>query len=242
MYQLQPLTVGEILDVAFALFRRHFGTFLAIGAVCTGPAAAVQVYVSLGGGVAVHPWAALLYLLLSFVGGLVASGAALRVISDIYLGREVDVRGALMRALGKMGPLFVAGMATALIAALGALLLIVPGIILWCRYALATQVVILEDLDSGMDALPRSRELTDGYKWKVFGASVVTFLAVWIPLVAVSALLPGPVGEVLGVLFSLVLYPVFYTVFTLLYYDLRVRKEGFDLELLGRLTAQGEIA
>ena len=33
---------------------------------------------------------------------------------------------------------------------------------------------------------------------------------------------------------SLAIYPVLSCVFTLFYYDLRVRKEAFDLEMLGR--------
>jgi len=33
---------------------------------------------------------------------------------------------------------------------------------------------------------------------------------------------------------SLLIYPVISCVFTVFYYDLRVRKEGFDLEMLSR--------
>jgi hypothetical protein len=38
--------------------------------------------------------------------------------------------------------------------------------------------------------------------------------------------------SVLGALTTLVLYPVWPVVATVLYYDLRVRKEGLDLEVL----------
>ena len=38
--------------------------------------------------------------------------------------------------------------------------------------------------------------------------------------------------EVITSLLSILIYPFFYVVLTVLYYDLRVRKEGFDLELL----------
>jgi len=37
-----------------------------------------------------------------------------------------------------------------------------------------------------------------------------------------------------------VLYPVFAAVFTLFYYDLRVRKEAFDVELLGQQLGLSE--
>ena len=49
----------------------------------------------------------------------------------------------------------------------------------------------------------------------------VSWLGVWI--VAVIAI---------GGLVQMFIYPLFYCVLTVTYYDLRVRKEGFDLELL----------
>jgi len=48
---------------------------------------------------------------------------------------------------------------------------------------------------------------------------------------------------VLAACVSLLIYPVLTCVFTLFYYDLRVRKEGFDLEMLSRqlqLATEGE--
>jgi hypothetical protein len=40
------------------------------------------------------------------------------------------------------------------------------------------------------------------------------------------------VGLAIGGLVQIFIYPLFYCVLTVTYYDLRVRKEGFDLELL----------
>ena len=238
MYELQPLTIGEILDAAFTLYRRHFSIFLTIGALCVGPGAILQVYVALAGGNVIHPWASLLYLLVAFLGGLVASGATLRVISDLYLGNEVDVKASLAAAFSKVGPLMAAGLATGILVGLGFLLLFIPGVIAWSGYALAPQVVILEGVPSGTAALPRSWELTKGYRMKVLAVTIVISFLLWIPLVALNATLPTPAGEVLGVLASLLISPIYHSALTLLYYDLRVRKEGFDLELLGRLTAE----
>jgi hypothetical protein len=42
-----------------------------------------------------------------------------------------------------------------------------------------------------------------------------------------------------GNLASLLIYPFFTVVITLLYYDLRIRKEGFDLEIMATELAQG---
>ena len=40
------------------------------------------------------------------------------------------------------------------------------------------------------------------------------------------------VAIAIGGIVQLFIYPLFYCVLTVTYYDLRVRKEGFDLELL----------
>jgi hypothetical protein len=40
------------------------------------------------------------------------------------------------------------------------------------------------------------------------------------------------VALAIGGVIQLFIYPLFYCVLTVAYYDLRVRKEGFDLELL----------
>ena len=57
-----------------------------------------------------------------------------------------------------------------------------------------------------------------------------------LPSVALAVLAGGAEGSLLwrGIeaLLQVLAYPFLYVVTTVLYYDLRVRKEGFDLELL----------
>ena len=123
--------------------------------------------------------------------------------------------------------------------ALAGLLLIVPGIIVACGYAVVIQVVMLESLASGTEALGRSWELTKQFKGKALVLGVVVFCLLYVPLFAAGVLAevisPLRVGFlVLGQLLQLAAMPAFACVFTLFYYDLRVRKEAFDLEQLSR--------
>lgn len=118
------------------------------------------------------------------------------------------------------------------------------GAYVWCAYGLTTQIVVLEDLDGAFDAFGRSWALTKGARGKVFGMTFVCGIIVnFIPTLAfgvvsaeVQASAPSfmPVMFVLNALITLSLTPVIPCVFTLLYYDLRARREGFDLELLGQ--------
>jgi hypothetical protein len=238
------MSLGEILDGALAIYRRHFGTFVSIAIVCEGAPAVLNTYVMLGGGALRHPMLWLLSFVLSGLGGLIAAAATVWVISEAYLGREPVLADALTFALGKMVPLFIAGVAKYLVISLGLLFFFIPGVIIACGYAVVAQSVVLEDLRSGIDGLGRSWELTRGYKGKAFVLGLVVFILILLPFVVAGALTVFlPYWEVVlsvgGQLLQLIIYPVVSCTFTLLYYDLRVRKEGFDLDYLSRQIGSG---
>jgi hypothetical protein len=112
-----------------------------------------------------------------------------------------------------------------------------------CGYAVTTQVVVLENLRGSFDAFGRSWDLTRNFKRKIFGIAVVAFLMVYVPIVALAALggffkaespLFGQTIEVASAAVSIVVVPLLSCIFTLMYYDLRVRREAFDLQILGQ--------
>jgi len=113
-----------------------------------------------------------------------------------------------------------------------------------CGYGVTTPVVVLEDLASSFDAFGRSWDLTRGFKLKVLGLSVVAFLLCnLIPsqvfqAVATAVIATAPaVGVglmVCSVVLPLILAPVIASVITLIYYDVRVRREAFDLQVLSQ--------
>lgn len=94
-----------------------------------------------------------------------------------------------------------------------------------------------------LKAVGRSVRLVRGRLWRTVGVALVLYL-VWGIL---SAILSSPnlvlnlvvggraaaiLGVVVGALAQAVLMPFLPVAFTLLYYDLRVRKEGLDLEIM----------
>ena len=113
-----------------------------------------------------------------------------------------------------------------------------------CGYGVTTPVVILEELGSSFDAFGRSWDLTRSFKLKVLGLAVVAFLLCnllpsWVlqgigTVFMRSTPIAGVVLQVGGVVLPLILAPVIAAVITLMYYDLRVRREAFDLQVLGR--------
>ena len=110
-----------------------------------------------------------------------------------------------------------------------------------CGYAVTTPVVVLENLDSATDSLGRSWALTKGAKLRIFGIFFVAFVIVFLPIVLFAllagvlkagSLITGQAFEVIAAGLPIILTPLLSCVITLVYYDLRVRREGFDLQVL----------
>jgi hypothetical protein len=129
----------------------------------------------------------------------------------------------------------------------GFIALIIPGIYLMCRIPLATAAAMIEDIGSS-DAIRRSFFLTKDFAGR---SALIYLLAVslqygvglmfqmpFFVLTAVTAkqshliLLWTVLGQVGGLLGGLLVAPVHTIGFALFYYDLRVRKEAFDLQMM----------
>lgn len=246
---LRPLTVGEILDTSFSLYRRHFAALATVALVCTGVPLVLRLFLEASGGVFSNLALTLLYALSLVVLSLVATGATVFIVSESYLGRPITAREALNRAAPYLGRILVCSLLMTLAVGLGFLLLMIPGIILAVGLALAIPAVVLEPRSSASAALSRSWELTRGARWRMFGLGLTLLVLLYIPVLAITGLLalvlPQATGEsfgpasistvaalAVGGVVQMFIYPLFYCVLTVAYYDLRVRKEGFDLELL----------
>jgi hypothetical protein len=247
-YPLRPLSTGEILDGALTLLRRHFRLVLWISLACEGIPSVMDVYLDLAGGGGQHSGLALLDRILSAIGAMLVTGATVRVVSEAYLGRTPRLRDALGFAGDKLGAIFGANFMSGILTALALLALVVPGIVVACGYSVAAQVAALETPGSAGAALSRSWSLTKGFRAKalvLWLVSVCLVLVVFLGAGVLGGLLAALGGAleaavaVFAAFASLLVYPVISFVFTLFYYDLRVRKEGFDLEVLATQLGLG---
>lgn len=242
---LRPLTIGEILDMSFTLYRRQFATLLVIAIVTTGIPLVLQIFMLSSGGYFQNLILLLVYLVLSVCMSALATAAAVHVVSESYLGRSLGTGEAFHRAMPMLLSVILTSLAFSFLVGLGTLLFIVPGVILACGLGVAFPALVVERSSAGT-ALSRSWNLTRGFKGKMF----LLFLTIWIiivlPSITVGAIVGlfagggtangGEVGQVFVALASglvqIVVYPLLYCAITVAYYDLRVRKEGFDLEIL----------
>jgi len=238
---LRPLSLGEVLDVSFGLYRSLFVPLVVVAVICQAVPMALGVYLGASGAMFINISMSLLYMMLAVILGAIGVAASTFIVSDAYLGRETSATVALQRATTLLGRLVGISFMTSILVGLGLFLLIVPGLILLSGLVLSTVVAVLESSPSSTAAMGRSWELTRGFRGKVFLTLLVAFLLLLVPGIALGgagAILgdsDGAVSLIVLVLESVLqifIYPFVYVVMTVLYYDLRVRKEGFDLELL----------
>jgi hypothetical protein len=233
---IRAQSAGEIFRNAAHLYRENFRALFLVYVLPLAPlAASFGYYVSGSGSCALL---AVAYALL-VVGSVLAIVPITVVLSDVCLGNRPDL-GRAFRLLSQRsaGRLVGTCLLSVALCGLGAMLLLVPGLILIVHYAFVVPVAVLERI-SGWQALRRSRELGKGFFWRVCGivflSYAVVFVVSWLiggVLVVVRMMvrlsLSLPVVGMIANLLALPLAPLPAIVLVLLYYDLRVRKEAYD--------------
>jgi hypothetical protein len=254
---LRPLSTGELLDRTFSLYRNHFGLFVGIFALPYLSVFAFQCLalvfqtpgVQLTNVLMSSLWG-LGTLFLSVVVSAVSQAATVMAVSNLYLGRDAHVKDSLLavkgQVLGVMGLSFL----VSFVSMLACLAFIVPGVLLFIMWSVSVPAKVLENRGV-LDSMSRSMDLTKGSRGRIFviGLLIVglTFavrgVLQWPILIAAgfsmraggvqqlapgwqaATIVAGFVGQALvGALASIA--------FSLVYYDERVRKEAFDLQLM----------
>ncbi len=187
-------------------------------------------------------------LITAFAGVFITAALAV-VVSNRYLGRLTTVGEAYRATLNRLGPLLVttiwAGIRLVLLGFACVVIIGIPFLIYFAvAWSLLPQVVMLENVDRG--ASGRSRELIRGYWWKTLGlyivVAILAYLLVFVILVPVVAGIfagAGVTGTRLltglaTLIFSLLVRPIQTVATTLLFYDLKIREEAFDLETMAQ--------
>jgi hypothetical protein len=265
---LRPLTLGEILDRTFSLYRKHFVLFLGITAIphllilaaslaqtflINTPRAPMGVprgqFQAMGtSAVLAVVGGAVLGIAAYVVAYLFSQGATVFAVSELYLGRSTTIGASFGRMRAQLLNLFGVILLNGLAVLAGCVCLIIPGIYVACRLLTCIPAALLEDLGP-IDSLERSFSLTKDFA----GRSFLIYLLYWALSYAASMLFAAPfsfiaiflgmknpetmrtwmalanVGTfVAGVLVA----PVLTIATAVFYYDLRVRKEAFDLQIM----------
>jgi hypothetical protein len=176
---------------------------------------------------------------------LLATAACFKAVSDAWLGATPEAGRSLrfgarrLPALIGLSIVMGAGLVLAFIA------LIIPSIWLFVSWSLAVPVLLFERVGA-FKALRRSFSLVRRRWWATFGALLVGYLLASI-VAGIVQLIPEGIASgvandsvvaeaiaavVGGTVSAMISTPYTAAILTLLYFDQRVRKEGFDLQLL----------
>jgi hypothetical protein len=275
---LRPLSLGEILDRTFSLYRGHFLLFIGITAIphllilglnmwqtifmaapqitTKGPFGAQTHQPAGGSGVMAlgFTWG-IVGLVIYLIAYLFSQGGTIYAVSELYLGRTTTVESSLRRVWGQLAGLFGVIFLNGLAVFAGFIFLIIPGIYLACRLITCVPAALLEDLGA-RESLERSMFLTKDNAGRAF----LIYLFYFVLTYAAALLIAGPIGVAVGMhgkdpgtlriltglahvatfLIGIVIGPILLIATSVFYYDLRVRKEAFDLQLM--MNPSGNIA
>ena len=232
----RPRDLNALLSDSFALYRRHFWTFLAIAVAVVVPVYAVVLGVGLGQFTGDYqavrepgPSAVAILVRLLVVFPLL-SVMALDALLEVSAGRKPRAAKSIQAGLDAFARVFWPVL-IALVFEVGTLITIVVPLVLIVRWFFVPQVVVMED-KRGPEALRASWDLTAGFGWRVAGLGLVAQIL----FLLAGALVATPVEALARSLDSEALQLAALTVAdtvvaapaalfaALLYFDLRTRR------------------
>lgn len=284
--RLHPLSIGEILDGTFTLYRRHFLPFFLTALIPFAPLALGYALLVNNGAidpaVATDPSAAsgslILILLGSTFGGVFALAALTHLVSRAFTGHEVSVGDGFAQGLRSTLPLIAAvivaylamliaflgltvisaliaivlafGKAAGVVvgAVLTVLVVIVGSFFIMTAFFGVVPAVVVERLGP-FRAVGRSWRLARGARLRIVAVVVIAWIIMMLPTVGVmmaagmgmalfdpsqtAAMSSGQIYLQQGIasITGALTFPFFAGCIVLLYYDRRIRTEGYDLEV-----------
>lgn len=219
-------SAGSILRNSAQIYVKNFTLLFMAVLICNIPHLIVT---TLGVIDPLSPWLLAGTFLIGTLGGVPITV----IVSDICCGYPPTLAHAFGKLTWRAVCAILLAFATIIV---GFVLLIIPGILFAAWLQFVTMVVALEGA-SPTEAFRRSKELGKGYYLRNLGIILLVSIIIGFPLGLTSFFLgfvlallhfyptgTGAIGGLLGVLVT----PLIIISGVLLYYDMRVRKEGYD--------------
>jgi hypothetical protein len=259
--RIRALTLMDVLDESFRIYRANFPMLAGLAILLTIPLLVVELFsgttnvlssyytaiITTAGPPpnipASNPWISLLQDPLQLALLPFQTTALYAAAVAIVLGRPVTILSALQTVFRRYWALWV----LSFIYSVAYLALCCPPLGVWVltKISILFPAVFTEDAPIG-SAIERSWRLTEGAFWRVLVILVLAWLLARVletALAAVFVLAAGTFPDLplqvraflivaVSALMVQVVEPLFTVAVTLIYFDLRVRREGFDLEMM----------
>jgi hypothetical protein len=238
--------IGHVLSRAWSVFSGNFLTFMLVTGIASLPPLLIPKPALV---TPANPFPnvglSLFALFLTIVLSTLSQAIVLYGAFQDMRGRPVSLADCLRVGLNRFFPIIGLAITVGLAVLFASMLLVIPGLILYMMWYVATPVCVVEQLGP-FRSLGRSRVLTKGHRWKLFGLTLLILLPAVIVggiLVGVTSVLLGtggivglptalatPFGQIINLIWSAAWGAFLAVVIVVTYHDLRVAKEGVDTE------------
>ncbi len=239
---MRPRSATEIIDASFRTLRQNYSKFITAAAILYVPQLVLQLLTPPAPENA-GPLTVFTTLSIVFVRGLlfgISSATMIVLTSQLVTRGEMDVNAAIRRTLNRFGTIIIASIITYLIVGVGFIFFIIPGFYLFAKYGISNAIATVEDL-GGVESVRRAGVLSEHNRERYLKTMLLMFLLYFIAVGAFSAA-AGIMGsqillDVSSAITNIFLGPVLGISNALIYYDMRVRNEGYDLQLMSERLA-----
>lgn len=263
-FEIRPRRATELVDASFQLLRRFYPQLVTVSAVAMAPGVFMRILfrkeLSDPTAMMTNRGPAIGAVLVSALCIAIADAVLIVATSDGYLEGTVDLSRALSvsanrlvsvivavilryMSIGVVGGVMSIFFVLATLSHLSALLVLLLPFAIWLavwiglRTFAVAPAVVLEGLGP-IVALDRTWQLSKSCTAHIFFSLGLAWLLYFVVAAVATgvgaALLSNSLTGILSALLIIPIYPLLAVVSTLLYYDLRIRKEGFDLEVMSR--------
>jgi MFS family permease len=237
--------LGHVFSQAWTVFSRNFFTFTLVTLIAGLPALLMPTIPQPAPGSAptipdnIGTIAAL--SLIVIVLKTLSQAVVLYGAFQVMRGRRVDLAESARIGLRRFFPLIVVAIVVPLVAGFAAILLIFPMIMLYMMWLVATPVCVVEQLGP-FASTARSRQLTKGHRWKLFGmillllipaliiGAIIGVVAVAVTGGFLTFMTTTTVGQIVNLVWGAIWSAFLAILIVVTYHDLRVAKEGVDTD------------
>jgi hypothetical protein len=178
---IEDFQIGRVVSRTFGVFARNLITFLIVALLFMLPALAVDFYVGTPNYFVAGTTKGWMFGVLAGVTQLVCpyllSAALVKATITDLNGERPSLGSALSTGFALFLPVLVLALMSLFGIMLGSALLLVPGLILMCGWSVVIPVRVTDNT-SLMQTFGRSWDLTNGYRWKIFGLLVMYIIII----------------------------------------------------------------
>ncbi|MBZ9869016.1 hypothetical protein LB515_26880 [Mesorhizobium sp. CA15] len=245
--------IGRVFSNTFGVIGRNLGLCVGLAALFSGlPALLIRLWtqpqidammqrdpgtMADPGAMFGNSYITIIAGLISFVCALLLQSALVRATIEDLNGKRPSFGDCIQIAIRFLLPTLGIGLLVGLGAGIGLMLLIVPGIILWLGWSMSVPVLI-QERRGVFGSMSRSRVLTKGSRWGLFGLFLILVIIAMIiqwGMLLVLVLFGGIIAGIGAALVQTVVSMVLSIATAVSYVELRQAKEGASIDELAEI-------